>query len=69
MPRRVDCSGKIGLYNDKLYVGTVIRGKEVVVHFDAGAVEWVISDRCGVELCRRPLTQFDTTALCDLPIK
>jgi hypothetical protein len=69
MPRRVDCSGKIGLYNDKLYVGSVIRGKEVVVHFDAGAVEWVISDRCGVELCRRPLTQFDTTTLCDLPRK
>ena len=36
MPRKVDCSGKIGLYNDKLYVGSFIKGKEVMVHFDAG---------------------------------
>jgi hypothetical protein len=65
--RRVDCSGKIGLYHDKLYVGTVNRGKEVVVQFDAGAAEWVISDRGGVELCRRPLAQFDAASLCRLP--
>ena len=54
VPRRVDRSGKIGLYHGKLYVGTVNRGKEVVVQFDAETVEWVISDPGGVELCRRP---------------
>ncbi len=69
VPRRVDCSGKIGLYHDKLYVGTVNRGKEVVVQFDAGTAEWLISDRSGVELCRRPLTQFDAASLCRLPTK
>src|SRR5262249_36564564 len=66
--RRVDCSGKIGLYNGKAYVGTVNRGKEVVVQFDAGAAEWVVSDRGGVELCRRPLTQFDSAGLQRLPV-
>ena len=66
--RRVDCSGKIGLYDGKLYVGAVNRGKEVVVQFDAGAAEWVVSDRGGVELCRRPLTQFDAAGLCRLPV-
>jgi hypothetical protein len=67
--RRVDCSGKIGLYHDKLYVGTVNRGKEVVVQFDAGEAEWVVSERSGVELCRRPLTQSDEGLLRRLPMK
>lgn len=67
VPRRVDSCGKIGLYHDKLYVGQVNRGKEVVVQFDAGPVEWVISRPDGVELCRRPFTQFDPHHLCNLP--
>ena len=65
--RQVDGSGKIGLSGEKLYVGTVNRGKAVVVQFDAGMAEWVISDRRGVELCRRPLTQFDAASLRRLP--
>jgi hypothetical protein len=67
--RRVDCGGKIGLYHEKVYVGTVNRGKEVVVQFDAAEAEWVVSDRGGVELCRRPLTQFDSAGLRRLPMK
>ena len=67
VPRRVDSGGKIGLYHDKMYVGTVNRGKEVVVQFDAGTAEWVISDRGGVELCRRGLDQFDESGLRRLP--
>jgi transposase InsO family protein len=66
MPRRVDQCGKIGLYHGKLYVGTINRGKEVVVQFDAERTEWVISDPGGVELCRRPLTQFDAKGLSNL---
>jgi hypothetical protein len=69
VPRRVDCCGKIGLYHDKVYVGRVNRGKEVVVQFDAGTAQWVVSDRSGVELCRRPLAQFDAASLQRLPIK
>jgi hypothetical protein len=65
--RQVDGSGKIGLSGEKLYVGTVNRGKEVVLQFDAAEAEWVISDRGGVELCRRPLTQFDAASLRRLP--
>jgi hypothetical protein len=48
-------------------VGTVNRWKDVVVQFDAGEAEWVISDRGGVELCRRPLAQFDAASLQRLP--
>lgn len=69
VPRRVDCCGKIGLYHDKVYVGTVNRGKEVVVQFDAETAQWVVSERSGVELCRRALTQFDAASLQRLPIK
>ena len=69
VPRRVDGSGKVGVYGDKLYVGTANRWKEVVVQFDAGACEWAISDPAGVELCRRPLTQFDEARLRRLPTR
>jgi hypothetical protein len=65
----VDCSGKIDLYHEKLYVGTVIQGRDVVLHFDAEAAMWVISDRAGVELCRRPLAQFNAAYLRKLPTK
>ena len=61
--RQVDRCGKIGLYHDKPYVGTINRGREVVVQFDAGARQWVISDPSGVELCRRELTQIDAAGL------
>jgi hypothetical protein len=67
VPRRVDGSGKVGLYHGKMYVGTINRGKAVVVQFDAGAAEWVVSEPGGVELCRRPLTQFEAAGLRRLP--
>lgn len=65
--RKVDGSGKIGLYHDKVYVGLVLRRQTVIVQFDATAVEWVVADRRGVELCRRPLRQFDSHSLRALP--
>jgi hypothetical protein len=68
VPRRVDGCGKIGLYHDKLYVGLVNRGRKVVVQFDAGTAEWVISDPGGVELCRRALDEFDAASLRRLSI-
>lgn len=64
--RRVDSSGKIGLYQTKVYVGSLHRGSRVVVQFDAGTQEWVLSSVTGSELCRRPLEQFDAQKLCRL---
>jgi hypothetical protein len=61
--RQVDRCGKIGRYHDKPYVGTIHRGRAVVVQFDATARQWVISDPSGRELCRRELTQFDAASL------
>jgi hypothetical protein len=68
VPRKVDSSGKIGVYHDKLYVGTINRGKQVVLQFDAGTAEWVIGAPGGAELCRRRLTQFDAAGLRQLRI-
>jgi hypothetical protein len=61
--RRVDRSGKIGLYQDKVYVGVALRGRAVIVQFDPQAAEWVVADQRGAELTRRPLTQFDSESL------
>jgi hypothetical protein len=61
--RRVDGSGKIGLYHDKLYVGVALRGRPVIVQFDAQTTEWVVADTSGAELCRRRLTQFRSDGL------
>lgn len=66
--RRVDGWGKIGLYHTKPYVGLVNKNREVLVQVDAGAVEWVISDPGGAELCRRPLDQVDEAGLRRLRI-
>lgn len=65
--RRVDGSGKIGLYGGKLYVGTCLRGRGVIVGFDAQSSEWVVSDSDGKQLLRRGLSQFDAPSLRDLP--
>lgn len=65
--RRVDSSGKVGLDGGKVGVGAVNRGKSVTVQLDADAVQWVVWDDGGVELCRRPLTQLDPASLRALP--
>jgi hypothetical protein len=64
--RRVDSSGKIGLYHDKVYVGVVLRGRQVIVQFDPQTAEWVVADAEGKELTRRRLTQFELVSLRDL---
>lgn len=52
--RRVDCSGKIGVYHHKLYVGTMHKGLEVYLQFDPERIEWVVSDARGQQLHRSP---------------
>jgi hypothetical protein len=64
--RRVDGSGKVGLYGGKLYVGVVHARTGVAVQFDAAAAHWVVSGVGGVEVCRRPLDQFSAESLRDL---
>jgi hypothetical protein len=48
--RRVDQCGKIGLYHDKLYVGTLHKGCDVHLQFDPERLEWLVSDDQGRQL-------------------
>jgi hypothetical protein len=64
--RRVDGSGKIGLYQGKVYVGLVNKRRRVVVQLDADTETWVITDEGGREVCRRPLEQFTAVQLQQL---
>jgi len=66
VPRRVDGSGKVGLYGGKRYVGRVHARAWVAVQFDAAAQQWVVSGAAGTEVCRRPLDQFTPQSLRDL---
>ncbi len=50
--RRIDHSGKIGLYGHKLYIGTRHKGLQVYVQFDPLSQEWVASDKAGRQLYR-----------------
>jgi hypothetical protein len=50
--RRVDTSGKIGLYHHKLYVGTMHKGRQVHVQLDPLRHEWIVSDVQGQQLHR-----------------
>jgi hypothetical protein len=65
--RKVDGSGKIGLWGGKAYLGKALAGREVLVQFDAQAEQWVVADEKGAHLCRLPLTQVSEEALLTLP--
>jgi hypothetical protein len=52
--RRIDSSGKLGIYHHKLYVGTMHKGLTVNVQFDPLRSEWIVSDERGHQLHRTP---------------
>jgi hypothetical protein len=56
--RRVDCSGKIGLYHHKLYVGTMHSGRLVYVQFDSERHESLVSNVHGCQVHRTPATML-----------
>ena len=68
VPRRVDGSGKIGLYGGKLYVGTRHKRTDVLLHFDPTRVEWIVSDRQNHQLTRVPAEGITKRSLrnCDM---
>jgi hypothetical protein len=65
--RRVDSSGKVGLYGGKLHAGARLAGAGVLIELDAAAEQWVVALPGGAEQCRRPLTQFSAASLLQLP--
>ena len=67
--RQVDCSGKIGLYSGKLYVGTMHKGRKVYVQFDPDRREWIISDTQGQQLRATPADELTPRAVRTLSIQ
>lgn len=47
VPRRVDQSGRVSLYNRNVYVSKLHQGQTVYVHLDVVTREWVILDERG----------------------
>jgi hypothetical protein len=66
--RRVDRSGLVSLYNKGHYVGKIHQGKDVYVMYDPDLNEWVISDRDGRQLRRRPADQLSPERVMNLDV-
>jgi hypothetical protein len=56
--RRVDCCGKVSLYDRLRYVGTAQAGKRVVVQFDPERIEWLFEDEAGRQVRRQPAEEM-----------
>lgn len=67
--RRVDSSGKIGVYSGKLYIGTMHKGRQVYVPFDPDRIEWIVSDTSGQQLRSVPAEQMKPRAVRTLSLK
>ena len=68
VPRRVDQTGNLSLYNRNHYVGVVHANKTVYVMFDAEAREWLIADMDGRELRRRPASEITAERIRSLKV-
>jgi len=67
--RRVDSGGSVSLYDKSHYVGKMHQGKIVFVMYDPDLNEWMISDRAGRQLRRRPADQLSQERVMDLNIR
>lgn len=68
VPRHVDQSGKIGLYHDKLFVGCLHKGRDVLLQFDPERLEWLVSDEQGNQLRTVPATSWTPHAVQHLEV-
>lgn len=67
--RQVDCSGKIGLYSAKLYVGTMHKGQKVYLQLDPDRIEWIVSDTQGRQIRAVPAEELKPHAVRTLNLK
>jgi hypothetical protein len=68
VPRRVDKSGTVSVYNRNHYVGKCHAGKTVHVMFDPEAIEWIFADEKGQQLRSRPATEISRKAIIGLMV-
>jgi hypothetical protein len=68
VPRRVDRTGNVSLYNRNQYVGVVHAHQTVYVMFDPEAREWLFTDLEGRELRRRPANEITQERIVSLQV-
>jgi hypothetical protein len=68
VPRRVDSSGTVSVYNRNHYVGKIHKGKIVHVMFDPEAGEWIFADEEGRQLRSRPATEISRETILALMV-
>jgi hypothetical protein len=68
VPRRVDKSGTVSVYNRNHYVGKIHQGKTVHVMFDPESNEWIFADEKGQQLRSRPANEISREAIMDLKV-
>lgn len=68
VPRRVDKSGTVSVYNRNPYVGKNHAGKGVHVMFDPEAIEWIFADEKGQQLRSRPAAEISREAIVGLMV-
>ena len=56
--RRVDRCGLVSLYNRNHYIGVIHSGKDELIMFDPGCLEWIIADAEGRHLRRQPADEI-----------
>jgi transposase len=68
VPRRVDCTGSVSLYNRTRYVGKPSIGKVVYVSLDPSGPTWVFADEAGTELRTHPAEELTAQRICSLSV-
>jgi hypothetical protein len=68
VPRRVDRTGLVSVYDRSYYVGVAHRGRDVYVQFDPQRREWVFSDRAGQCLRSQPAVGMDAETIRTLQL-
>ncbi len=66
VPRRVDGSGKIGLFGGKLYVGTRHIQTDVLLQFNPTRSKWVVGNRQNQQLARVPAAGISQRSILSL---
>ena len=66
--RRVDCGGKVSIYERPYYVGTHYAGERVYVCFDPEELQWIFSLEDGTEIRSRPAVEITRTRIRRLDV-
>lgn len=68
VPRRVNSSGAVSVYNRNHYVGKIHIGKDIYVMFDPEAFEWIFVDGEGRQLRSRPAPEISRETIIGLEV-